>query len=621
MTAARYGSGLISQHAAKLRSSAVAPDVATERGYRTVDSRADLKRHGFGYGQAQLHPALLIPLRTVWNQPGGYQIRPDSPRVNRGKVAKYETRQGERMVIDCHPRVRPVLADPSIPLIVTEGPIKAGAIVSAGGHALALLGVWNFRGKNDLGAVTDLPDLGQVAWKARRVLICFDSDVTVKSPVQMACARLKALLERQGAEVLVVYLPAPALTKVGVDDWLADGHKLAELWRYASPDLRCPEPEPTEPADTFEDIPDEGGADLLDAVADFLRRHVVFTSDAQAAAATLWAAHTHALDAFESSPRLAVASPQKQSGKTRLLELLRLVCHDARLSANMSPAYLFRIVGTVRPTLLIDEVDAIFRTGDRTHEDLRALINAGHRRDATVGRVEGDGAAMVAKEFPVYTPLATAGIGLPPETVLDRAVLIRLRRRARGESVTAFRQRVTAPEGLVLRRRLAAWAHRHMDKLAVADPAMPEGIEDRPADVWEPLLAIADLAGDGWPEWARLAAQAINGDRAGVDPNVDLALLEDLRVIMTGKNAPTRDRWFTADLCEALNRRPEGTWKNLRSGYGIDAGTLAATLRPYDIGPRRIRVADTTARGYMIDDFRDAWTRYLAPSAAGEGDE
>jgi hypothetical protein len=165
----------------------------------------------------------------------------------------------------------------------------------------------------------------------------------------------------------------------------------------------------------------------------------------------------------------------------------------------------------------------------------------------------------------------------------------------------------------VFARRLAAWASRNMNKLAVADPAMPEGIEDRPADVWEPLLAIADLAGGEWPEDARAAAKSLNQDRAGVDPNLDLVLLENLRTIMTGKNAPSRDRWFTADLCDSLNRHPEATWKEMRAGYGIDGATLARMLRPYDIRPDLIRVGDGVARGYRIADFADTWSRYLDP--------
>lgn len=617
-----YGSGLSDSDASKLAASKVSAEVASERGYRTIDSPAQMRRHGFRGEQAQLIPALLIPLRNVWGQPGGYQIRPNEPRVLKGKVAKYETRHGERMTIDCHPRVLSVLTDPYVPLAITEGSIKEDAIVSAGGHALALLGVWGFRGKTDLGGTANLPDLGQIAWQGRRALIVFDSDVMAKSQVHQACAALGALLNRLGAEVAYAYLPAASLTKVGIDDWLAEGHSLGELWGLASPELRRIE-EPGDPElaeDTFEDIPEEPGAPLLDEVAEFLRRHLVFRSEAQITAAALWAAHTHALDAFESTARLAISSPQKQSGKTRLLELLRLLCRNARLSASMTAAYLFRLVAAVQPTLLIDEVDVIFRPGDKTHEDLRALINAGHRRGATVGRMEGEGAAMAPKDFPVYTAVATAGIGLPPETIHDRAVPIRLRRRARGERVTPFRQRTTAPEGLALGRRLAAWAYRNLDKLSEAVPVMPEGIEDRPADVWEPLLAIADLAGGHWPLCARQAAQELNRDRVDTDPNLDLVLLGDLRDIMTGSSAPTRDRWSSADLCDALNRRPESRWKSLRDGYGIDPATLAAMLNPYDIHSKKVRIGERSVRGYRVAFFIDTWSRYLKEPTEEEED-
>ncbi|MCZ7526147.1 MAG: hypothetical protein M5U14_07065 [Acidimicrobiia bacterium] len=137
---------------------------------------------------------------------------------------------------------------------------------------------------------------------------------------------------------------------------------------------------------------DEDGAGLLDDVAAFLARYVAFDGDAQRDATALWTVHAHAVDAAETTPRLAIQSAEKQSGKTRLLEVLELVVPAALPVANISPAAMFRVVADGPVTLLVDEVDAIFGVkANGNHEDLRALLNAGYRRGATVARVVGEG--------------------------------------------------------------------------------------------------------------------------------------------------------------------------------------------------------------------------------------
>lgn len=365
---------------------------------------------------------------------------------------------------------------------------------------------------------------------------------------------------------------------------------------------------PTDPEPEELDLP--AGDHLLDDVAEFVERHMAMAY-AQIVAVTLWAAHTYVTQVFETTPRLAISSPQKGSGKTRLLELLLLLCFGARMSANMTPAYLFRVAAN-RPTFLIDEIDTIFRAGDSTHDDLRALINAGYRPGASVGRIEGTGNKLVARDFPVFAPVAVAGIGLPPDTVLDRSVLIRLRRRAPGEQVAPYRERTTGPEGRRLGALLGAWTASVADKLAVADPVMPSGLTDRPADIWSPLLAIADAAGGRWPDDARAAALDLNDERMDQDPDLALQLLDDLRDIM-GSSTSSKDRWSSGELVGALQGRPEGPWRSFGGRDGIDQAGLARLLRPYDVRPSKMRIGALTTRGYRLADFADAWSRYLQP--------
>ena len=202
------------------------------------------------------------------------------------------------------------------------------------------------------------------------------------------------------------------------------------------------------------------GSAPLDEVHAFLCAYVIFPSAAAAVAVTLWAAHTHLVGQFESTPRLALLSPEKQCGKSRTLELLELVCAGAETLSDASPAYLYRRIGAGQVTILLDEADAIWKRGktDETAEALRSIVNAGHRRSATVGRVEMTGVTANLVRFRCYAPAAIAGIGNLPDTIMDRAVVVRMRRRAPGERVRDYRERTTRPEGDALRDQLAKWA-------------------------------------------------------------------------------------------------------------------------------------------------------------------
>jgi len=188
--------GLLPQHAALLTASAISDEVAKARGYRSVTDKAELRSLGFSANQARV-PALLIPVWDVNGKIALYQARPDEPRVANGKAVKYETLVGSRMTIDVPPAVRHQLGDPSIPLWITEGIRKADAAVSAGLCCIGLLGVWNWRGRNEHGGKVALADWESIALNGREVFIAFDSDVMTKPEVAQALERLKAFLESQ----------------------------------------------------------------------------------------------------------------------------------------------------------------------------------------------------------------------------------------------------------------------------------------------------------------------------------------------------------------------------------------------------------------------------------------
>lgn len=366
-----------------------------------------------------------------------------------------------------------------------------------------------------------------------------------------------------------------------------------------------------EPVETFDDVPDEPGHQVLGDVARWLGEHVAFASALHGVAVALWAAHTHTLSAAASTPRLAFLSPEPGSGKTRCLELLELIVRKGRHVLSMTPAALFRVVEAEQPTILLDEVDAIFGPKAKDHhEDLRALINAGHRPGATVMRVVGDGGGMRTHEFRAYCPVALAGLGQLPSTIASRSVSIPMRRRAPDEHVRPYRERITRPEGEALQRRLAAWAHRHGHEIPEA-PTLPAGVTDRVADCWEPLIAIADAAGGRWPDVARDACTAIvDASRTTDEQSLGLRLLGDLRDAFGADH-----RLATSTLLARLVDRDDAPWGEMLDNKSDKArgSWLSRKLKPYAIAPRAVRIGDTNPRGYDAAQFGDVWRRWLPP--------
>jgi predicted RNA-binding Zn-ribbon protein involved in translation (DUF1610 family) len=208
-------------------------EVIVERGYRSIDGVScytELKALGFSKQQATPSRGLLLPLHTTDGQQPLMIYRPDQPQPDtNGRLRKYLLPKGASVRLDCPPRCQPLLADPGIPLWLTEGQKKADALASHGAVALCLLGVWNFKGKNPLGGTTFLADFDYVAWHGREVRLVFDSDIVTLPSVRMAVERLTEHLSRKGAAVRMVYLPPMAGKKVGVDDYLVAGHTLQDL--------------------------------------------------------------------------------------------------------------------------------------------------------------------------------------------------------------------------------------------------------------------------------------------------------------------------------------------------------------------------------------------------------
>ena len=278
---------------------------------------------------------------------------------------------------------------------------------------------------------------------------------------------------------------------------------------------------------------------------------------------------------------------------------------------NVTPAYLFRKVGAEegRPTILYDEIDTLFGPKARDNEEIRGLLNAGHRKNSTAGRCVVRGKQIFTEELPAYCAVALAGLGGLPDTILSRCVIVRMRRRAPAEIVEPYRRRVHGPAGEALAEQLSAWAASVEAKLMNAWPTMPEGIEDRYADIWEALLAVADEAGGAWPDSARVAAVALVAESKASTPSLGILLLGDLRIVFGSDEALATEIILT-ELC-AIDASP---WGDIR-GKAIDAREPSNRLRPYGIKPKNMRSGSAILKGYTRDSFFDAWVRYLGVPA------
>lgn len=354
------------------------------------------------------------------------------------------------------------------------------------------------------------------------------------------------------------------------------------------------------------------GAELLSELREAIGQYVVLPSDAALTAVTLWVAATHLQQVLQHAPRLAVVGPTKGCGKSRLLDVITETVHRPMITVNTSPAVVYRVIGKNPPTLLVDEADTIFgpKAGDK--EDLRGLLNAGHQRNRPAWRISGP--EHKPTQFPTFAMAALAGIGNLPDTIMDRAIVIRMQKRKAGEKIAQFRSRTSVPALHRLRDRLAAWLTPLLDTAAEHIPRMP--VEDRAADTWEPLVLAADLAGGQWPALARAACSAMTRYEADQDEETALKtrLLRDIRHIFAKEGNPEALR--THDLIEALRTDPEAPWAE-HGANGLNAYHLANLLRDFDIKPANVRFADgRQAKGFTRNKFRDAWERYCPEPSA-----
>lgn len=347
------------------------------------------------------------------------------------------------------------------------------------------------------------------------------------------------------------------------------------------------------------------GAELLDALLAALTRYVILPSPHAADAVVLWIAATHAQPAWAHAPRLVIRAPEKRCGKSRLLDVIEATCRAPFITVNASPAAVYRSITDDPPVLLVDEADTIFGPKAEGNEDLRGLLNAGHQRNRPAKRYDANSGRV--ESIPTFAMAALAGIGAMPDTIEDRAVIIRMRRRGPGETVAPYRHRRDRPALRQLAKELSQWLRADLPTLEKAEPPMP--VEDRAADTWEPLVAVADHAGAHWPDRARAAAvtmTAESDDDGEMSPR--LRLLTDCRAAFGADKALP-----TAVLLHRLKADPEAPWGDY-GATGLTAMRLGTLLREYGVRSANIRFPTGQAKGYQRADFLDAWARYCPPT-------
>jgi hypothetical protein len=581
-----------------LRAAAITSAVAAEVGVHSV-------AHG-----------LVFP----WHRPGGTvveQLRPDQPDP---PERKYVFPSGAGSPLN-------IIGDRATPIaLVVEGTKQALALAShrpAGTFVVGIAGCQNFSEEG-------VPVAGLAVLEGKQVVTFLDADVSTNRNVWEGASRLEAACITYGAAGVAHVTQTGASAKAGIDDLLGampENLRPGAVERLIEGAGRLPRP-PARKKGAKPDagpaperaplLRDERGDHLLGLVEELLRCYLVM-GEHERVVIVLWVVHAHAVEAAGITPYMAVTSAVMRSGKSNLMTVCAGLVPSPLSSANATSAVLYRTIDdNPSTTLFLDEVDAWLtgRYGSESAEAMRGILNAGFERGGQASRMEGQGAAMQVRHYSVFCPKMLAGIGRLPATVMDRSIPVRMKRKHRGEPVSRFHRRTVREQAEALRPRLASWAARRVGSMANAKPYLPEYLDDRAQDIWEPLLAIADAAGGTWPTRARAAAKALSAGRDAEDDAEPEMLLADLFVLFNDEGS----RVPSSVLCDRLNSLEERPWGAKRRGEGLDPRGLARLLKGFDIVPGSVKLADgSTPKGYKRESFLDAWARHL-PDDGGASD-
>lgn len=372
-------------------------------------------------------------------------------------------------------------------------------------------------------------------------------------------------------------------------------------------------------------VPMRADPTLITDLVKFIGRYVVMT-DAQKLVIATYVIHTHIIRYCHQTPYIFIHSPEPECGKSRLLEVMELLVADPWMIVNPSDAVLFRKVDASMPTLLWDEIDAVFSPKSaQYHEEQRGMLDQGHRRHGRVPRFIGDQVV----EFNVFCPKVFAGIGTLPDTLSRRSIPISLKRRAPDEWVDEFILLDVEPKAKALCDRIRAWAKANGKRAVATRPeGIPEAISDRMREGCFSIVSIADALGTG-VEVRKALEEILCSDRIDAHRSMRMRLLFDLRRVFAEeyqRRGKVRSAMSTDALLSRLYQFEESPWSTYH-GRGLTAKDMSDLLHDYGIRPRQLNMKGAEgkgrerARGYRRNQHNedpglaDAWTRYL------EGDE
>jgi len=347
--------------------------------------------------------------------------------------------------------------------------------------------------------------------------------------------------------------------------------------------------------------PDEvNGTEVLDQVVDLFNSYLVLPNGA-AEVLALWAAHAHAFSAFVHTPRLNITSPEKECGKTLLLDVLETVTPKALRTEGITTAVLIRLIDKKAPTLLVDECDTFLRK----YDELKGAFNAGHKKGGQHLRCEGDSNEI--KTYKTFAPVVLAGIRALPATLASRSIIIKLKRALKGETRKRFDSRFIDHEK-DLNRKLARWIKDNFLSLEKIDPELPPSLFNRQSDNWRPLFSIAEIAGGGWSDKAKGSLIALSSNE-DVEETYSVMLLEDIQKLF---NELYIDRITSVGIADNLGKMEERPWPEYgKTGKPITTRQIARLLKPFGIKPVTHRFGIDTAKGYLLESFKDSFSRYL----------
>lgn len=362
---------------------------------------------------------------------------------------------------------------------------------------------------------------------------------------------------------------------------------------------------------TTNDIPQ--GPSLIRALERHFSCHLAIDSGLPLVLAA-WSMASHLFERFDCFPYLAITSPTKRCGKTRVAELLELVCARPRRTVGITPAALFRTIEKEKPTLLIDEAESL-RSRDERANSLREILNAGYRKGQKVIRCRGgNGGDYDPREFDTYCPKALSLIGALPDTLADRAIQIHMRRRRPNDKIDRFIFARAQRETEGLRSDCRQWAEQNRDKvLRDYEEAELEFLQDREAELWMPLFAVCKIADPSrLAELQTIARRLADRKSEAEAGDLGIKLLADCRTVFEQCG---KDRLPTVEFISGLHGLDESPWRYWNTEKGLNARELSRHLRPFGIQPENMRVGEQVLKGYAKNSFQDAWACYLPGEA------